>query len=91
MFDLRAALDKLVVDKRIKIKDNQHLRLDNSDLLSPGDNKNTYRDLDNLPINAKITNEEKEKLQVASLTIPKKSIIGSNEIMLMKNGNLKVL
>jgi hypothetical protein len=61
--DIRDALSILVEDNRIKIEDDEHLKLNgHSRINQQMDKENVFRDLDNLQIKAKITRSEKQKV-----------------------------
>lgn len=59
---IRIALVKLNQANRIEIKDDKHLRLNNFNRINEGDITNTLTTLDNWTIEAKLTMEEKEKM-----------------------------
>lgn len=62
--DIRDALSILVEDNRIKIENNEHLKLNgHSKINQQMDKENVFRDLDNLQIKAKITHSEKQKVE----------------------------
>jgi hypothetical protein len=62
--DIRDALSILVEDNRIKIENDEHLKLNgHSKINQQMDKENVFRDLDNLQIKATITRKEKEKVE----------------------------
>ena len=62
--DIRDGLSILVEDTRIKIENDEHIKLNgHSKINQQTDKANVFRDLDNLQINAKITRKEKEKVE----------------------------
>src|SRR5689334_11632650 len=61
--DIRAALVKLVLTNRIEIEHDTHRGLNNYSRINQTDIQNTFRDLSNLPIKARLTEEEREKMQ----------------------------
>lgn len=61
--DIRAALVNLISAKRIEIEHDTHKKLNNHSRINQTDDQNTFRDLTNLPINARLTDEEREKMQ----------------------------
>ena len=62
--DIRDALSILVEDSRIKIENDEHLKLNgHSKINQQMDKENVFRDLDNLQIRAKITHSEKQKVE----------------------------
>jgi hypothetical protein len=77
--ELRKALVKLHQSNRIEIKEEEHLKLDSNSRINPSDYQNTYRDLSNLNIEAKLSHEEREKLDLIEAAKPK------NEIPLVMN------
>ena len=61
--DIRDALSILGEDNRIKIENDEHLKLNGySRINQQTDKVNVFRDLDNLQIKAKITHSEKQKV-----------------------------
>ena len=61
--DIRDALSILVEDNRIKIDNDEHIKLNGySRINQQMDKENVFRDLDNLQIKAKITHKEKENV-----------------------------
>jgi hypothetical protein len=61
--DIRDALSILVEDNRIKIENDEHLKLNgHSSISQQMNNQKVFRDLDNLQIKAKITHKEKAKV-----------------------------
>ena len=62
--DIRDALSILVEDSRIKIENDEHIKLNgHSKINQQMDKENVFRDLDNLQIKAKITYSEKQKVE----------------------------
>ena len=62
--DIRDALSILGEDNRIKIENDEHLKLNGySRINQQTDKGNVFRDLDNLEIKAKITHSEKQKVE----------------------------
>ena len=62
--DIRDALSILEEDNRIKIDNDEHIKLNGySRINQQMDKENVFRDLDNLQIKAKITHNEKEKVE----------------------------
>ena len=62
--DIRDALSILVEDNRIKIENDEHIKLNgHSKINQQMDKENVFRDLDNLQIKAKITHKEKQKVK----------------------------
>ena len=62
--DIRDALSILGEDNRIKIENDEHLKLNgHSKINQQMDKENVFRDLDNLQIKAKITHKEKGKVE----------------------------
>ena len=62
--DIRDALSILGEDNRIKIENDEHLKLNGHSLINAQtDKEKIFRDLDNLQIKAKITYTEKQKTQ----------------------------
>jgi hypothetical protein len=64
--EIRVALVKLDQSNRIKIKDDKHLRLNNFNRINEGDATNTYTTLDNWIMEARLTLEEREKMDLAN-------------------------
>ncbi len=64
--DVKIAIEKLVQNNRILIENNTHTRLNLGSRINDSDYQNTLRDLDNLEIKAKLTHEEREKLQLGN-------------------------
>ena len=62
--EIRDALSILGEDNRIKIENDEHLKLNgHSRINQQTDRVNVFRDLDNLQIKAKITYSEKQKVE----------------------------
>lgn len=61
--DLHQYLSKLVLDGKIQVKDNKHSRIGLPTKLNPNDYQNTYTDLDNWQMFARITEQGKDKVQ----------------------------
>ncbi len=61
---IREALVKLVLANRIRVREDRHIHLNNWKRINDGDYQNTYTTLDNWILEAKITLEEREKIDI---------------------------
>ena len=62
--DIRDALSILGEDNRIKIENDEHIKLNgHSKINQQMDKENVFRDLNNLEIKAKITHSQKQKVE----------------------------
>jgi len=62
--EIRDALSILVEDDRIKVEDDEHIKLNGHSAINQQmNNEKVFRDLCNLRIQAKITRKEKEKVK----------------------------
>src|SRR5258705_9543350 len=70
--DIRDALSILGEDNRIKIENDEHLKLNgHSKINQQMDKENVFRDLNNLQIKAKITYSEKQKVEKYKTLLPR--------------------
>ncbi len=82
---IRENISILVIDKRIDVYDDAHYKIGLHSRINENDYQNTFRDLTNLTIEAKLKPKEKERIFQSKSILPTVNIIGDGNAVIQKS------